>query len=81
MLDVEDILDLLAIDLVGVVPDDEYVIKSANLGEPAVMSHESRASIAYRNISRRLLGESVPLLPLEEKQGVLGKFKKILGFK
>lgn len=81
MLDVEDILDLLAIDLVGVVPDDEYVIKSANAGEPAVMNHESRASLAYRNIARRLLGESVPLLPMEEKKGVFTKVKKLFGFK
>lgn len=81
MLDVEDILDLLAIDLVGVVPDDEYVIKSANMGEPAVMNHESRASLAYRNIARRLLGESVPLLPMEEKKSVFSKIKKLFGFK
>ncbi|RNB86487.1 septum site-determining protein MinD [Brevibacillus panacihumi] len=81
MLDVEDILDLLAIDLVGVVPDDDHVIRSANQGEPAVMNHESRASIAYRNIARRLLGEAVPLMPLEEKKGVLQKMRKFFGLK
>lgn len=79
MLEVEDILDLLAIDLIGVVPDDDYVIKSANLGEPTVMSHESRASIAYRNIARRLLGESVPLMQLEQKGGMLSKMRKFFG--
>lgn len=81
MLDVEDILDLLAIDLIGVVPDDDHVIKSANQGEPAVMNHESRASIAYRNIARRLLGEAVPLQPLQEKAGVLHKMRKFFGLK
>ncbi|WP_421616882.1 septum site-determining protein MinD [Brevibacillus sp. TJ4] len=81
MLDVEDILDLLAIDLLGVVPDDEHVIRSANQGEPAVMNHESRASLAYRNIARRLLGEAVPLLPMEEKAGVLAKMRKFFGLK
>ncbi|MED1917202.1 septum site-determining protein MinD [Brevibacillus sp. DP1.3A] len=81
MLDVEDILDLLAIDLIGVVPDDDHIIKSANQGEPAVMNHESRASIAYRNVARRLLGEAVPLQPLEEKAGVLHKMRKFFGLK
>ncbi|MFF0827340.1 septum site-determining protein MinD [Brevibacillus sp. NPDC003359] len=81
MLDVEDILDLLAIDLIGVVPDDDHVIKSANQGEPAVMNHESRASIAYRNVARRLLGEAVPLQPLEEKAGVFHKMRKFFGLK
>lgn len=79
MLEVEDILDLLAIDLIGVVPDDDYVIKSANMGEPTVMSHESRASLAYRNIARRLLGESVPLMQLDQKGGVLTKMRKFFG--
>ncbi|NQF17208.1 septum site-determining protein MinD [Brevibacillus sp. HB1.3] len=81
MLDVEDILDLLAIDLIGVVPDDDHIIKSANQGEPAVMNHESRGSIAYRNVARRLLGEAVPLQPLEEKAGVLHKMRKFFGLK
>ncbi|WP_139490279.1 septum site-determining protein MinD [Brevibacillus dissolubilis] len=82
MLDVEDILDLLAIDLIGVVPDDEFVIKSANAGEPAVMNHESKASLAYRNIARRLLGESVPLMPLEDKKGgMMSKFRSFFGLK
>ncbi|MGK5509538.1 septum site-determining protein MinD [Brevibacillus formosus] len=81
MLDVEDILDLLAIDLIGVVPDDDHIIKSANQGEPAVINHESRASIAYRNVARRLLGEAVPLQPLEEKAGVFHKMRKFFGLK
>lgn len=79
MLEVEDILDLLAIDLIGVVPDDDYVIKSANMGEPTVLSHESRASLAYRNIARRLLGESVPLMQLDQKSGMLTKMRKFFG--
>ncbi|OUQ85920.1 septum site-determining protein MinD [Brevibacillus brevis] len=81
MLDVEDILDLLAIDLIGVVPDDDHIIKSANQGEPAVLNHESRGSIAYRNVARRLLGEAVPLQPLEEKAGVFHKMRKFFGLK
>ncbi|MFC0212594.1 septum site-determining protein MinD [Paenibacillus chartarius] len=79
MLDIDEICSVLAIDLLGIVPDDEYVIKAANTGEPTVMSADSRASLAFRNIARRILGDTVPLMPLEEKAGVLRKMKKFLG--
>ncbi|TVY11907.1 septum site-determining protein MinD [Paenibacillus cremeus] len=79
MLDIDEICSVLAIDLLGIVPDDEYVIKAANMGEPTVMNPNSRAAIAYRNIARRMLGDSVPLMPMEEKTGVFNKMKKFLG--
>lgn len=79
MLDIDEICSVLAIDLLGVVPDDEYVIKAANSGEPTVMNPNSRAAVAYRNIARRMLGDSVPLMPLEEKSGLFGRMKKFLG--
>jgi septum site-determining protein MinD len=79
MLEIDDILQVLAIDLQGVVPDDESVIRAANIGEPAVMDPKSRAAVAYRNIARRILGDSVPLMQLEEKSSVFGKVKKLLG--
>ncbi|MBR2567744.1 MAG: septum site-determining protein MinD, partial [Paenibacillus sp.] len=56
MLDIEDVLQVLNIDLIGIVPDDELVIKAANSGEPTVMNPNSKAAIAYRNIARRILG-------------------------
>ncbi len=79
MLEIDDICQVLAIDLIGIVPDDEVVIKSANLGEPTVMNPASRAAIAYRNVARRILGETVPLMQLEEKSGMFGRVKKFLG--
>jgi septum site-determining protein MinD len=79
MLEIEDICQVLAIDLIGIVPDDEHVIRAANLGEPTVMNVNSRAAIAYRNIARRILGETVPLSQLEEKSGMFRKVKKFLG--
>src|SRR5690606_41611397 len=69
----------LAIDLLGVVPDDEHVIKAANEGEPTVMNPGSKASIAYRNIARRIVGDAVPLMVLEEKKGAFNKLKKLFG--
>lgn len=79
MLEIDDICQVLAIDLIGIVPDDETVIRSANAGEPTVLNPNSPASIAYRNIARRILGETVPLSRLDQKTGVLGKFRKFLG--
>ena len=79
MLSVDEICQVLAVDLLGIVPDDEHVIKAASAGEPTVMNPSSRASIAYRNIARRIIGETVPLQQLNEKTGVFGRFKKFLG--
>ncbi|MBB6729318.1 septum site-determining protein MinD [Cohnella zeiphila] len=79
MLEIDDICQVLAIDLIGIVPDDELVIKAANLGEPTVMNPSSRAAIAYRNVARRMMGETVPLMQLEEKSSMFGRMKKFLG--
>jgi septum site-determining protein MinD len=82
MLDVDEITTHLSIDLIGIVADDDNVIKSSNKGEPIAMDPSSKASIAYRNIARRILGESVPLQSLEEdKHGVFTKLKKFFGVK
>lgn len=79
MLDIDEICQVLAIDLVGIVPDDEKVITAANNGEPTVMNPGSRAAIAYRNIARRILGDMVPLMLLDEKAGAFKRFRKFLG--
>lgn len=79
MLDVDEICQVLSIDLLGIVQDDEYVIKAANSGEPTVMNPNSKAAIAYRNIARRILGDKVPLMPLDEKPNVMKKIKKFFG--
>lgn len=76
MLDIDEICAVLAVDLLGLVPDDDHVIKAANNGEPTVMNPDSRAAIAYRNIARRILGDTVPLMPLQQKLGVLQRIKK-----
>lgn len=79
MLDVDEICQVLAIDLVGIVPDDEKVIVAANNGEPTVMNPASRAAIAYRNVARRILGDMVPLMLLDEKTGAFKRIRKFLG--
>jgi septum site-determining protein MinD len=69
MLSIEDVLDILAIDLVGVIPEDESVLISSNQGLPIAMTgvNGSSAGQAFRNIARRLDGEEVPLLDLMAK--------------
>jgi septum site-determining protein MinD len=81
ILDVEEVVSILAIELIGVVIDDEEVIKASNRGEPVVMNPNNKAAIAYRNIARRILGESVPLLSLDDDKGLLTKMKKLLGIR
>ncbi len=79
MLDIDDLVGILSLDLLGIVPDDEQVIKAANQGEPTVLRPDSRASIAYRNIARRILGEPVPLMNLQEETGFFHKMRRLIG--
>ena len=68
MMSAEDVVEILAVDLVGVVPDDENIVISTNQGEPLVGS-DCLAGKAYMNICRRVTGEEVPFLDLSAKQG------------
>lgn len=61
MLSVEDVQDILAIPLVGVIERDEQVIVAANTGEPVVFNPKSKAGQAFTRIAARLCGESVPI--------------------
>lgn len=65
MMSVEDVQEILAIPLIGVIPDDERVIVSTNKGEPLVLSQTaSMAGLAFQNVVRRLEGEKVPFMDL-----------------
>lgn len=77
MMDVDDMLEILAVKLLGVVPDDDSVVISSNRGEPAVLDDKSRAGEAYRNIVKRLLGEDVALMNLDIEEGFFSKLKKL----
>ena len=80
MMDIDDIIEILAIDLLGVVPEDEKILTSTNRGEPAVNDPSARAGQAYRNITKRIMGEKVPLMNFDINEGIMHKFKKMLGF-
>lgn len=65
MMSVRDVQDILAVPLLGVIPDDERVIVSTNKGEPLVLAENmSLAGVAFSNIAQRLNGKKVPLLDL-----------------
>lgn len=76
MMNIDDTIDILGVDLLGVVPDDEKVVISTNKGEPAVLDENSLAGQAYRNIARRLMGENVPIMDLDMDEGFLAKLKR-----
>ncbi|HEX3015086.1 MAG TPA: septum site-determining protein MinD [Desulfobacteria bacterium] len=81
MMNIFDVEDILAVKILGVVPEDESIVVSTNRGEPAVLDMSSRAGQAYRNIVKRITGEDVPLMNLEAADGFITRIKKLFGVK
>jgi septum site-determining protein MinD len=77
MMSSDDVLDILGIDLLGIVPDDEKIVVATNNGEPLVGDATSLAGQAYMNICHRILGENIPFLDLEGKRGFFERLKEI----
>ena len=76
MMSVEDVSEILAVDLLGAVPDDEAVVIATNQGEP-LCGKQSLAGQAFWNICRRICGEAVPLLDFEVKKGLWKRFSEL----
>ena len=76
MMSIEDVIGILAIDLIGAVPDDEHIVIATNQGEP-LAGDSSLAGTAYMNICKRILGEEVPLMNLEANNGFFAKIAKL----
>jgi len=82
MMDIDDMIDVLAIELLGVVPEDETIVISTNRGIPAVADELSKAGQAYRNIVHRIEGEEVPLMNLEYVEPTfMDKMRMLFGLK
>ncbi|MCE5201621.1 MAG: septum site-determining protein MinD [Synergistaceae bacterium] len=78
MLNVQDVLDILAVDLIGIIPDDENIVTSSNKGEPLTLSGTSRAAQAYTNIARRICGEDVSFLDIfNESHGFFSSLRRL----
>lgn len=81
MMDIDDTIDILGVDLLGIVPDDERIIVSSNRGEPVVTEDSSQSGQAYRNIAKRIIGEEVPLINLETNESFFRKLHKLFSGK
>jgi septum site-determining protein MinD len=79
MLSPEDIKDILGIQIIGIVPEDENVIPSSNNGVPVTLLEGSKAGHAFRNIARRLMGEKVPFMSLDESTGFFKRIARLFG--
>ena len=71
MMSIDDIINIVAVPLIGAIPDEKEVIHSNNIGKPVVLKSRSRAGMAYANIAKRLTGVKVPILQ-DEKKGFFG---------
>lgn len=76
MMSVDDVIEILAVDLIGTLPDDEQIVIATNQGEP-LSGKNSKAEEEYRNICKRLLGEEVPFMDIRQKKGVFGRLGSI----
>ncbi|MFI3246646.1 MAG: septum site-determining protein MinD [Ferrimonas sp.] len=79
MLSLADVEDILAIPVLGVIPECQSVLNASNKGEPVVLDHSSAAGEAYNDAIDRLLGEKKPLRFIEEEK--VGWLKKLFGGK
>ena len=78
MLAAEDVLELLAVELIGVVPEDQAVLVSTNRGTPIVMDKKSRTGQAFRNIAGRIAGQEIAFEELQSGNGFLGRLSKMI---
>ena len=75
MMSVDDVVEILSCELIGVIPEDTGIITSTNKGEPIVNDEDSMAGKAYRNVAKRIMGEDVEFLDLREPKGFVEKLK------
>lgn len=76
MMSIDDVTEILAIDLLGVIPDDEYVVIATNQGEP-VVGEESLAGKCYAKVCRRIAGEEIPITDFNRQEGFFGKLSSL----
>lgn len=81
MLSVEDVLDILSIDLIGVIPEDEHIIISTNRGEPLINNNSAPAGRSFLDIARRILGEDVPINMYIEDENLFTRLKRLIGWR
>jgi len=79
MISTQDMLDILAVPLIGVIPEDEGTVVASNNGEPIILRKDSVTRQVYLDIVRRIMGEEVPFKSYNKEKGFLGKIKGLFG--
>ena len=79
MMDHKDVVDLLAVDMLGLVPADERTITAANRGVPVVHDKKAPSGAAFLRIAARIDGDQVPMVELTSKSGLFSKFRGLMG--
>ena len=77
MINADDVLELLAVKLLGIVPEDEQVIISTNIGKPVALEQKSRAGMAFNNIARRMMGDDISFMDLDHKGDLIHRLSRI----
>jgi len=77
MLDTADVLEILSIELIGIVPEDEAIITSTNKGHPVALEDHSPSGAAFTRIAQRMLGEPVPFQVLDDSTGLFNRLSRI----
>lgn len=76
MLSSEDVFDILGLTIIGIIPEDELVLSASNSGIPVTLNLQSKAGMAFNNVARRVIGEDVPFMNLDENPGI---FQRLVG--
>jgi septum site-determining protein MinD len=77
MLSTMDVVEILAIDLVGIVPEDKEIVISTNRGTPVALDGKAPSGVAFRNIAGRLMGQDIPIMPIRESSGVIDQLTRL----
>lgn len=81
MLSIEDIIETLNIELLGIIPDDEYITISTNNGEPVVLNKTKPLFKYFNNIAQRIIDPSIPIENPLNEGNILQKFASLVGIK
>lgn len=77
MLDTSDVLEILSIDLIGIVPEDETIITSSNKGHPVALNLNSQSGAAFTRIAQRIEGEKIPFHVFQDSNNLLDRLSRI----
>jgi len=78
MLSTEDVVEILAIDLLGIIPEDKEIVISTNRGTPVALDGRSISGQAFRNIAGRLMGQEIPFMPLKGQASMLDRLSRFI---